>query len=165
MFSHILVPLDGSFLAERALPLATWLARINHASIALVWSVPEVLPMSMYASGTMKLMDEARENEIASAQNLLKARAAQKVLSGIDVSTEVLVGDPASQLLSYIRREQIDLVVICSHGRTGMSRWLLGSVTEELIRHSTVPILVIREDTVIPSMPQEEHVEAASITV
>src|SRR6266849_5437921 len=120
MFKRIVVPLDGSNRAERAIPIA---ARIAHASggtiiFVQVVTMPfeirsQVIPLSGYSSSTM-------EEDINSATNYLAAIARSDELDGIGVKMKVLTGGAAQTILDVVREEQADLVVMCSHGNTGI---------------------------------------------
>jgi len=91
-------------------------------------------------------MDErVVELQTATTTEYLQALAASEVLAGVETRTEVAFGQPAPFLLEAIESYGIDLVVLGSHGRTGLSRWALGSVAHMLVHHSAVPILVLRQ--------------------
>ena len=156
VFKHILVPLDGSPFAERVLPLAAWLARTSAASISLVWSVPYVAPMSMSAVGATKVVgDSTQAHDIVLAESHLQAVAAQDTFTNIHIESAVLVGEPVHALLTYIREQQIDLVMMYSHDHTIVTSWLLGNVTQGIVRHSPVPVFVIRDTMQLPEIPAE----------
>lgn len=91
-------------------------------------------------------MDEhVVELQTATATEYLQALAASEVLAGVETRTEVAFGQLAPFLLETIESYGIDLVVLGSHGRTGLSRWALGIVAHMLVHHGTVPILVLRQ--------------------
>ncbi|HEY5005898.1 MAG TPA: universal stress protein [Ktedonobacteraceae bacterium] len=146
MFQYILVPLDGSPRAEQALPVAARIARFTGGTLLLVQVVSLATDYSGgWAPAPMENQEEIDE-EIDSATRYLKSLAMSPGLSGIEIKTKVLFGLPVQQLLTGIATPGIDLIVLCSHGRTGFTRWVLGSVAHALVHQCTVPILVLRQD-------------------
>ena len=155
VFKHILVPLDGSPFAERVLPLAAWLARTSAASISLAWSLPYVAPMSMSAVGAAKVVgDNPEPEDVVLAQSHLQAVAARDIFMHIHIETTIIIGEPVHALLTYIREHQVDLVMMYSHDHTFVTSWLLGNVTQGVVRHSPVPVFVIRDTMQIPEIPE-----------
>jgi nucleotide-binding universal stress UspA family protein len=146
VFAHILVPLDGSARAEEALPVAARIARASGGSIHLL----EVLrPLIDYDGGydtAPPAIEQVVESEMAVVTNYLQTLVASPVLEGLQVTTEVVPGFPAQYILAVARSGEFDLTVLCSHGRTGFTRWVLGSVARTLAHESTVPTLVLREN-------------------
>ncbi len=145
MLKKILVPLDGSLRAERVLPVAARIARASEGSILLLQVVS---PPIDYGSGLAPVpfvTGELIKAELKEADSYLKTVASSQVLTGIQTSTEVLYGFAAQQLLSTAQDESVDLIVMGSHGRTGLTRWILGSVAHKLTHESAVPVLVLRD--------------------
>lgn len=149
MFKRILVPLDGSALAEKALPVAARLARASGGSVILLRVVS---PPVEYAYGAaymlytpMNVLEEVMEADQADARRYLQGVAASHVLEGVHVQLEVHMGLTVPVIFSIIDSQRIDLIVMSSHGRTGFKRWLLGSVAQKVARHSPVPVLLLRE--------------------
>ncbi len=153
MFDRILVPLDGSHRAEQALPIAARLARAFRGTVVLlrVVSIPnefvsylalEPIPTQ---SGIDVVLDEAR--------NYLNGMTTVSSLVGIHTETEVILGQAAATILSAVNAHHIDLIVLCSHGYTGLTRWFMGSVAEKVAHHSPVPVLVLREGGSLPVGP------------
>ncbi len=144
MFTRILVPLDGSLRAETALTVAARIARAGNGHVVLVQalSVPSeyLAPMAPVNINTTLLEAEQQETEA-----YLTGIAESPTFAGIQVETSVLVGPAAPLLIEEIMRKQADLVVMCSHGRTGFTRWMLGSVAQQLTRHASVPVVVLRD--------------------
>lgn len=146
MFQHLLVPLDGSERAERALPIA---ARIAHATHGMIYLVRVVSPPLDYSGGLSPvpvINEEVIEGEMAEATAYLQQQASSPLLEGITTRTEAIFGQPTSSLLGVINTYGIDLLVLCSHGRTGLARWVLGSVARTLIHQSSIPTLVLRQN-------------------
>ncbi len=137
MFKKILVPLDGSLVAERILPRVCELARLSNAEIELLTvvlahSFPGVDPTEM----EVKVVHAAEEY----LEKVAKYLDDQKVT----VSTHVRYGHDVEEILSHAEREDIDLVAMASHGRTGLGRWIMGSVSRRVVGHSTKPVLILR---------------------
>lgn len=151
MFQRILVPLDGSQRAERALPTAARIAHATNGTVVLlqVVSLP-VEYLSSLAPAPM-VTDELIEEELAEARSYIAAIAESESLRGLHVRTEVQLGLAGEQILGVVESQAVDLVVLCSHGRTGFKRWALGSVAHRVIHTSHVPVLVLREGG--PSLP------------
>ena len=157
MFKRILVPLDGSIRAERALPVAARIARAFEGSIILlrIVTIPleigsQVIPLSGFSSTTL-------DNDINIATNYLAAIARRNELDGIGLKMKVLTGGAAQKIQDVIEDEQVDLIVMCSHGATGIKRFMLGSVARKVVRHSTVPVLVLRHHGSVPLSSYPDH--------
>ncbi|MBA2679122.1 MAG: universal stress protein [Ktedonobacteraceae bacterium] len=144
MFERILVPLDGSPRAELALPVA---ARIAHASGSSIHLLQVFSLVANYDGGLAPVSfvtEESVEMELAQAKDYLRTIASSK-LAGIKTTTEVVFGFPAQYILTAAAAQETNLIVMCSHGRTGFARWALGSVAHTLAHESTVPTLILRE--------------------
>jgi len=146
MFHHVLVPLDGSVRAERALPVAAQIARATDGSLLLVRVVSSPIDYSGGLPPIPVMNEQVIESEMQVAADYLTAIAARPLLAGIEIATEVLFGFPAQQLSEAARMQGSDLIVLCSHGRTGFARWALGSVARTLVHQSTTPVLVLRQE-------------------
>jgi nucleotide-binding universal stress UspA family protein len=155
MFKRIVVPLDGSGRAERSLPIAARLARASDGLIFLV-RVVDTSPASMpSAPGRPLLIQTVGEADRTLAESYLTAVAASDLLNGIPVQTEVQVGLVAPIILSVAASKRADIIVICSHGYTGVTRWwMLGSVAAKVARYAHTPVMVLREGG---SVPPEHH--------
>lgn len=143
MFGQILVPLDGSELAERALPCAERLAQAGGGRIHLV-RVRDLLAQAAWAPIPAYVPDDLCVREGQEVQAYLASQRARAAAGGLAVQTAALNGNVAATLLDYEREAGIDLVVMCSHGRSGLARFALGSVAERLLRYGTAPLLLVR---------------------
>jgi nucleotide-binding universal stress UspA family protein len=151
MFKRVLVPLDGSGRAETAIPVAARLARVSGGTILLARVV--TIPVMYESYGGASVVGEMVDTEVENAVDYLRGVKASEELAGIRVEISVLVGAPAQTLLSMATMFKADLVVMTSQGKTGVKRWLLGSVAQKIARHSSIPVLVLREAGAIAAGP------------
>ena len=141
---RLLLPLDGSAFAEQVLPVATALAGALSGELVVVRAVPHpewVLGPDRLVAGYLE--DEQRELE-REARAYVSELAARLRAQGYAVQTEVRVGDPESVIDAVGREQAAALVIMTTHGHTGLVRLILGSVTAKVVRRSTVPILLVR---------------------
>lgn len=136
---HIIVPLDTSDVSARALDAATKLAGSFDARITLLIVLDTAVRNGLREAAESESVMIERE-----AESYLGAIAEGMRRSGMSVTMTVVDGlDPAAAISEASESENADLIVMCTHGRTGAERWLLGSVTDRVIRSSTVPVYVI----------------------
>jgi nucleotide-binding universal stress UspA family protein len=147
MYHHILVPLDGSTRAEKALPIAARIARHSGAEISLLRANPPLVRYNFYYPYPIIYSEDLPEALEKEAREYLEKIAQSQLLSGIPVHTYVVSEIPPTQaILDYAESHSVDLTVLCSHGYTGLKRWALGSVAQKVARHSTAPVLVLRDE-------------------
>jgi len=149
MYKKILVPLDGSKLAECVLPHVGGLAACLPGAEVILVSVTERVTgfrvMDDYSQPLgERLVPEAVGKEDREARKYLDRIGKTLEGKGIKVLTEVLMGKPAEEIALFATNEGCDLIVMASHGRSGPSRWTHGSVTEKVFRAISAPILVVR---------------------
>ncbi|HEX9786711.1 MAG TPA: universal stress protein [Candidatus Binatia bacterium] len=145
VMNSIIVPLDGSTLAESVLPTVVELAKVLGASVLLFRAFE--LPAKAYYGREDYLPDyEALKNRVkAEAQAYLDARVAALKEEGLTrVSSLVREGLGADEIIRCAREHPDSIVAMCTHGRSGVKRWVLGSVTEKVVRRSGDPVLVTR---------------------
>lgn len=153
MFKHLLIPLDGSPLAEQALPVAMALAARFGRTVTLlrVAQPPYVVTGiggSVYAELALGMRDQIHEE----AQAYLAAVRESLQTADVDVRMQVAEGDPAADVILQIVDELgVDTIVMSTHGRTGLSRWVFGSVAERVLRGASVPVLLIRAAAPAPA--------------
>jgi nucleotide-binding universal stress UspA family protein len=139
----ILVPLDGSRMAASALRYATVLAQAFHAQLKLV-GVAETPDTSEWLDQAL-ILEQQYQQRYREVREYLQTVAEQLRAQGLQVQFQALKGFPARDLLqAYEQEAGVDLVVMTTHGRSGMHRLLVGSVAEHLLRHGTIPMLLIR---------------------
>jgi universal stress protein A len=159
MWKKLLVPHDFSPCAERALRTATGLARVHGAALALVHvsSLPENLPSDALitpadSDGPLRVDDYTTHG----ARQRLEDIAAPLRREGLAVATFAVTGGIKEQILALARQVEADALVVGTHGRTGLSHLLLGSVAESLVRVATVPVVCVRTSAPDASPTPEE---------
>lgn len=145
MSMRVLVPLDGSEFSERALPLATEIARSTRGELHLV-QVHVVLPTAIPPLTGAPYFNADLDARLRSTEKQALRHLAYRVGDGVTARTALLQGQIVPALIRYAREEDIDLVVGTTHGRGGFSRALLGSVADELVRRSALPVIALRPD-------------------
>ncbi len=145
MYKEILVPLDGSELAESAIPHARELAKAFGARITLL-SVIE--PVAMYSQpgvvGPVISVAVNIQEEMETLGQYLDGIAEQLRAENIEVQRVAKEGDPASQICDYAHESKADVIVMSTHGRSGIRRWVYGSVADRVLRGARVPVLLVR---------------------
>lgn len=146
MFKKILVPLDSSSMAEAALPLARSLAECFGAEL-IVLHVNTPLAMQYYAPEMLATVAELEQTARVEANTYLHHTAANLMDRGIKASA-VLKDDvtAANAILDYADHNSVDLIAMSTHGRSGIGRWLLGSVADKVVHGAKVPVLLVRPD-------------------
>lgn len=153
MYQNILVPLDGSSFAEQALCHAQTMAVAGTSQLHLLSVAPlledaalavvDLYPVYVYRD---YLIDQ--EQEMARVQKELNAylqQAGQRLKdAGYAVEAIIRFGQPAEEILAYAQEAACDLIVMSTHGRSGLGRWVYGSVADKVLRGSQIPVLLIR---------------------
>ena len=146
VFGKILVPLDGSRAAEAALEQASYLASIDQGKVHLVHAMTD----SRLTEDPAIRLDVAERREMqdrSQAASYLDSVKARLQAQGVQCQSHILdAGNPAQQILEFASAESIDLIVLTSHGRSGLSRFLLGSIAEKVMRHASCLVLVVRRN-------------------
>ena len=145
MYRKILVPLDGSKLAECVLPHVAALAQASRVQEVIFVRVFEPFrpPPSDYVVSEEQI-DRINSGNKAAAENYLQELVNRVHLDGIQKRWEVVSGRVAETLADCANRNNVDLIIIATHGRSGVSRWVWGSVADRILRSSCVPILMVR---------------------
>ncbi len=143
MYKRLLVPLDGSELAEAILPFAEQVAGPLDAELVLLQVVELMSPIEAIASAGVVTPDTLALREM-DAKRYLVAIEQRLSKKGLRVHTRVALGPPAEAILAGVRATGADLVAMATHGRSGLGRVLLGSVADAVLRASPVPVLLIR---------------------
>ncbi len=142
MYGKILVPLDGSGFAEMALRHAKSIAECFGSEIIMVRVVVSPFTLvspEMVLAGGEEQMDTIREQ----AELYLKGRRGEVCQEGIKCRAMVLEGPVARTIVDFAEREGVDLIVMSTHGRSGLDRWVFGSVAEKVLRAAPCPVFLI----------------------
>jgi nucleotide-binding universal stress UspA family protein len=143
MFKRILVPLDGSNLAEQVLPFACYLAERLQATLVLFHVVEKESPNAIHGQRHLREVTEAREylDQVAGQFSSAKVSIFQDVHEVQEVGVAQTIRDHAEEL-------HTDLIVLCAHGRGGLRDMIFGSIAQQVIRQGTIPVLFLRPNTV-----------------
>ena len=148
MFKRIMVPLDGSELAECVIPyVEDFIVQDQVEVIVFVRVVKPVIPPAGFDDSIPYLPEDWSKWESekkTSAEDYLKKVVSRLKQNGAEFQTEVLVGRIGNSLLDYIKANDFNLIVISSHGRSGLSRWVRGSVADKILSASHIPVLMVR---------------------
>lgn len=148
MYKKIMVPLDGSKLAECVFPhVETVVKGCQSPEVLLVQAVePIAIPYGKEAA-KIESVEELKAFEThhkSDAEKYLKEVSGHFGKAGINAKTHVVYGKAAEALADFATKNKVDLVVIATHGRSGISHWVMGSVAERLLRSVCAPVLMIR---------------------
>ena len=138
MIKQILVPLDGSQAAEAVLPYVERIATAANASVLLLAAVDRPRDWGEDTGGDLKGEREAAESYLLRLQGRLTSA------TGKDVELQVVESEPAATILATSEKQQPDLIAMTTHGRSGLARWVLGSVLAKLLHATHTPILIVR---------------------
>lgn len=147
MFKHLLVPLDGSHLAEAALPAAMELAAQFDSQITLLRIIQPTHLIMTAADGSLytDLLTELRQQTETDARQYLHSHLNKLRQQGYRVEMQLNEGEAvAENILETAERKNADTIVMSTHGRGGISRWVFGSVADRVLRQATIPVLLIR---------------------
>lgn len=139
----ILLPTDFSECASHACEYAASLARAMKASVICVHVIEPVVPAVSYTGMTEPMADLADELQNSATRELPKV-AALSAFAGLNVEELITHGEPAAEIVRVANERRVDLIVIATHGRTGLQRMLFGSTAESVVRHAACPVLVVK---------------------
>ena len=154
---QIIVPLDGSELAETALPYAAFIAGRMNMKMTLVraMSLDNIAYSEGYNLGD--ILSEAEAEIEADARRYLVSQSRRLRAEGLDVETEILRGSASSEIADLARTTDHNMIALATHGRSGVSRLLMGSVAEAVVRASGDPVLVVRPSTAVTPDPARSN--------
>lgn len=148
MYKKIMVPLDGSELAECVFPhLETIVKGCDSPKVIVVQAVePFSIPygIELWQFTSIKQVEEFGTHQKAEAEKYLKEVVARLKKTGINAKAAVIYGKAGEALSDYATKNKVDLVIIATHGRSGISRWVWGSVADRLVRSVPAPVLMVR---------------------
>ena len=142
-YRHILVPLDGSELAALALADAFALAKLSQADVTLLQVILPIKKVIAAHTSHAIFLDEQWETRKGFAREYLNTVCEQMGCETITVHTAVEMGLAAETIIDYAREHPIDLIVMATHGRSGLQRWVYGSVADKVLRETDLPILLV----------------------
>jgi len=145
MFDRVLIPTDGSDPAKSAEEMALGLAETHRATLHILFIVDQPTSVSGMGEGFSGLdgLLNALEERGQETTEAVVERAKDR---DIETTTAVRRGNPHDDILAYANDHEIDVIVMGTHGRTGVKRALLGSVTEDVVRHSEIPVLTVHRE-------------------
>jgi len=142
MLQHVLVGLDGSPLAESIVPYVSALAKKLHTDVTLLHVVP--LMSSLQQGEFHHFLGPLLQQEEKQAYDYLERVAQQFVESGIEAQHRLVIGEAAAEILHAAEQENIGLIALATHGRSGLQRWIYGSVAEKVLHATHTPLLLMR---------------------
>ena len=152
MYQHVLAPLDGSELAECVLPHVEVIA--TGCNISRITLIRIVTPLRLYGGIETHISPGERQHleadSIEVATQYLEEHARKLREKGAFVETKVLFGKITEELIEYVTDNEVDLVVIATHGRSGVSKLFLGSTAERILHASPVPVLMVHAPGHVP---------------
>ena len=149
MYKRILVPLDGSALAEKALSHAKITATAfgpSEIDLIFVVQTPDTTMVEELGDIDKAYFSQLDKKAEVRGKDYLAKVTQDLKKDGITAQSTVLRGNPAEMILDFAKKNAIDLIVMCSHGRSGLSRWAFGSVAEKVLSTSTSPVLIVRPE-------------------
>jgi nucleotide-binding universal stress UspA family protein len=165
MYKKIMVPLDGSEVAECVIPhVETFITGCQVSSIILVRVIEPSPPIfddtasinsatrDKMIESIKKIEEERKSSTAAYLQDVVQRLKHPKV----DIKTEIIVGSVADSLAGYTETNAIDLIIIATHGRSGVSRWVRGSVADRILRAARVPVLMVRAPGTTNEMKEQK---------
>jgi nucleotide-binding universal stress UspA family protein len=154
MYEKILVPLDGSELAECVLPHVESIAKgCGVESVVFVRALDNYyVPGYVQAYITEDMRKEADERAEKAAKEYLDEVAGKVSLNGVEIQKQLITGRAAESIAEYATKNEVDLIAIATHGRSGVSRWAWGSVAARILRSACVPVLMVRAPGCVPGI-------------
>jgi nucleotide-binding universal stress UspA family protein len=153
MMQTIVVPLDGSPRAEQAVPVA---ARLAHATGGTLVFLEVANPYAAYAPYMMAPAPVPPDTSYDDATAYLHSVTQRSEVQDLSAVTEVRTGSIAEAILTAAREHQAAMIVMSSHGRGGLTRWMLGSVAQKVARHADIPVLILRGESPVLLAPAGE---------
>ena len=158
MYKRILVPLDGSELAECVLPHVESVAKGCGVGNVTFISVAESVRIPLRGDDldytfSAKEWEQMESQSKAAAERYLNKLMDRVKYDGVNIQSEVLAGGRAADMIAdYATKGGVDLIVIATHGRSGVSRWVWGSVADRILRSACVPVLMVRAPGCVPGI-------------
>lgn len=145
MLKKILVPLDGSKLAEKAIPYAEEMAHKFQAEVILLRVLTAVDIPIEYGNYAPRRLDEAWTQLRHDAETYLQSAEGELQSHQVAIRSVVVNGHPpAENILNLAAEKAVDLIIMSTHGRSGLGRWVHGSVADKVLQHAPCPVLLVR---------------------
>lgn len=152
MYTKILVPVDGSKLAECVLPPLRWFVKVSHVNEIIFLRV--IKPFKVPGGINDAIPDSERHRLESNAANdalrYLDDLGREFESPEVKVTRKVLIGKPAEAIAEYVRNSSVDLIIMATHGYSGIHRWVSGSVADEILHAARVPVLLVRPEDRLP---------------
>ncbi|MFQ5996687.1 MAG: universal stress protein [Dehalococcoidales bacterium] len=155
MYQKILVPLDGSELAECVLPHVEAIAKTGGVKNVTFVRVADTFfshPTGGGGEFSEEYITKYDTESKAAAEKYLNQLVSRLNYGKVKIQAEVLTGKAAETLTDYATKNKVDLIIIATHGRSGVSRWVMGSVADRLLRSACAPVLMVRAPGCIPGI-------------
>ncbi len=144
MYNKVLVPLDGSQLSECSLEQLKTITVANISEVVLLRVVEPIDRDEAVTWATAGYtIGDIQNRRKADAENYMVSVVEKLKKEGISTRGEVVEGRATETIIDYSKKHQVDLIIMSSHGRSGITRWALGSVADRVVRHSTIPVLLV----------------------
>jgi nucleotide-binding universal stress UspA family protein len=143
MIKRILLTLDGSPLAEEAIQPAVLHAKAHEAELHILRVVSPLTKSYRAGKASLSAIESAERDIKLLAQDYLDDTSEQLASQGLKVQTAMRHGQPHEMIIQYAAKNEIDLIVMARRGESGLTRWLIGSVTDHVVRASPIPVLVV----------------------
>ena len=144
MYKKILAPLDGSEFSECSLEHVTAVAKgCDVPSVVLLKVVETYHRYGGYTGLSEETVREAQKQARAKSEDYLAKVAGKLKKKGVNAETAVVEGKPSDEILNYADKNKVDLIIMSTHGSSGLTRWAFGSVADRVIRYSAAPVLAI----------------------
>jgi nucleotide-binding universal stress UspA family protein len=144
-YQKVMVPLDGSSVADQALPVAQELIQQSGAKVILFRVVPDLSAKLAFSPGlSVTSASEQHEEHVNDAMTALERKVDDLSIHDIDAEAVVDVGDPAEKIVDYAADNDVDLIVMSTHGRTGVARWAYGSVARKVMDSMPCSMFLVR---------------------
>lgn len=159
MYTKILVPLDGSVLAESVLPYVKWFTEVSRVNELVFLRVVE--PFSAREGLETKLTPEERkqieQDAVSLAEGYLDGIAGNFKDSAGKISRVVNIGKLAKIVAEYVSQSDVDLIIMATHAFSGLHRWVRGSVADEILHAAKVPVFLVKQEDRPPDQPDSNN--------
>tara|TARA_B100000315_G_C14510205_1_gene556606 strand:- start:617 stop:1096 length:480 start_codon:yes stop_codon:yes gene_type:complete len=159
MYQKILIPLDGSELAECVLPHVEFMAKSSHAqSVTFIYVIKPAISAFSDSEEGISWLPVEDTNRLDSEAKTAAERYLTQLLSGVkydgvDIQLQIIFGDQVADVIAdYATKNEVDLIIISTHGRSGIGRWVWGSVADRVLRTACIPVMMVRAPGCIPGI-------------